>query len=136
MNYIAFLLVGLISGFFIGLIGIGSGVIVVPGLTMAGMTVKQAITTGLMLQAVPQTIPGFLIYHDNGHFKWEESILTLIGSFFGVVIGASMSYYSFVSDENMYRLLSIILIISGGYVYYKNILNPPLKKEVKQANPP
>lgn len=136
MNYIAFLLVGLISGFFIGLIGIGSGVIVVPGLTMAGMTVKQAITTGLMLQAVPQTIPGFLIYHDNGHFKWEESILTLIGSFFGVVIGASMSYYSFVSDENMYRLLSIILVISGCYVYYKNILNPPLKKEVKQANSP
>ena len=49
-----FILIGIISGFFVGLIGIGSGVIAIPGLTMAGLNIKQAITTGLFLQAVPQ----------------------------------------------------------------------------------
>ena len=55
-NWIAYLIVGIISGFFIGLVGIGAGVIVIPGLTMAGLTVKQAVTTGLLLQAIPLSL--------------------------------------------------------------------------------
>jgi len=132
MNAVSFVVVGIISGFFIGLLGIGSGVITVPGLTLAGMTVKQAITTGLMLQAVPLTVPGFLVYEKKGHFRWEESIYTLVGSFVGIMIGAAFSYHSIVSDRNMYILLSIILVMSGAHVFYRNVWNPVLEKEVKQ----
>ena len=60
-----FILTGIISGFFIGLIGIGSGVIAIPALTMSGLNIKQAITTGLFLQAVPQTLPGFWLYKEK-----------------------------------------------------------------------
>lgn len=131
MNKFAYIIVGIISGFFLGLIGMGSGLITVPGLTLSGMTIKQAITTSLMLQAVPLTIPGFLVYEKKGHFEWEGSMYTLVGSFVGILIGSSVSYYSLVSDKNMYILLSLILILSGGHVFYRNVLNPKLEKEIK-----
>ena len=93
---IAYIIVGIVSGFFLGLIGMGSGLITVPGLTLSGMTVNQAITTSLLLQAVPLTIPGFLVFERKGHFDWEGSMYTLVGSFVGLLIGASLSYYSVI----------------------------------------
>ena len=136
MNWILFLLVGVISGFFIGLLGIGSGVIVVPGLTLAGLTVKQAITTGLLLQAIPQTIPAFLLYEKKGHFKWTETMITLVGSFIGVILGAIYQDYNILSDQQLYTMLSIILILSGIQVFYRNVWNRPLEKEVKEVISP
>ena len=133
INVIYILFVGIISGFFVGLLGIGSGIIMIPGLTFAGMTIKQAITTGLMLQAIPQTIPGFLIYHKKGHFRWSESMIALVGSLVGIFLGALMQHYSIISDKQLYTLLSICLVISGGYVYYRNVWNPILEKEIKQS---
>ena len=130
-----FVITGIISGFFLGLIGMGSGLITVPGLTLSGMTIKQAITTSLMLQAVPLTIPGFLVYEKKGHFDWEGSMYTLVGSFVGILIGSTLSYYSIVSDKNMYVLLSLILILSGVHVFYRNVLNPSLEKEIKTEAP-
>ena len=133
MNRVFLLCVGVISGFFVGLLGIGSGVIMIPGLTFSGMTAKQAITTGLMLQAIPQTIPGFLMYQKQGHFLWEESMITLCGSLVGVILGSFIQYSSLVSDKQLYILLSICLVISGFYVYYRNVWNPLLVKEIKHA---
>lgn len=132
MNWVAYLIVGLISGFFIGLIGIGSGMIIVPGLTMAGMTVKQAVTSGLLLQAIPQTLPGFITYRKNGHFLFNETMLALLGSITGIMIGTYIQYQKLIAEVNAYRLLSLILVISGFHVYYFNVWNPPLEKEVKQ----
>jgi len=136
MNKIAFILVGIITGFFIGLLGIGSGIILIPGLTVAGMTLKQSITTGLMVQAVPQTIPAFLLYHKKGHFEWEQSMYVLLGSFVGLMIGATIQYYSLINDRNLYTILCILLVTSGCYLYYRHVWNPLLEKEIKQAKIP
>lgn len=136
MNRIALILVGIISGFFIGLLGIGSGIITIPGLTLAGMTLQQSITTGLMLQAVPQTIPAFLMYEKKGHFKWEYSMYVLLGSLIGIFIGAVVQNNFILNDQYLYTLLSIILVISGIYTYYRNVWNPLLEKTVKVSEKP
>jgi uncharacterized membrane protein YfcA len=133
---IAYIIVGIVSGFFLGLIGMGSGLITVPGLTLSGMTVNQAITTSLLLQAVPLTIPGFLVFERKGHFDWEGSMYTLVGSFVGLLIGASLSYYSVISDKNLYILLSIVLVLSGAVVFYRHVLDPKLEKEIKKEPQP
>lgn len=117
-----FLIIGIITGIFIGLIGIGSGVILIPALTFAGMSLKEAIATGLFLQAIPQTIPGFYLYYKKGYFKFYESILLLIGSLIGIKFGSYINYKSYISDKNLYRILSFLLIISAIYIYYKHCL--------------
>ena len=127
-----YLVVGIISGFFIGLLGIGSGVIVIPGLTMAGLNVKQAIATGLLLQAVPQTLPGFLLYRQKGHFEYEASMIALVGSLIGIFVGSLVQYYDYLTETSSYIVLSLLLIISGGYTMYRKVLNPELVKEVKK----
>ena len=136
MNRMGFVIVGIISGFFIGLLGIGSGVITIPGLTLAGMTLQQAVTTGLMLQAVPQTIPGFLLYEKKGHFQWEESMYVLVGSLLGVFMGALLQNYYILNEKYLYILLSIILVISGVYTYYRHVWNPLLEKKIKVSEKP
>ena len=58
------ILIGLITGISIGLLGVGSGAILIPPLTLfAGIPLKEAICVGLFLQSIPQTIPGFLLYY-------------------------------------------------------------------------
>ena len=130
-NWIAYLIVGIISGFFIGLVGIGAGVIVIPGLTMAGFTVKQAVTTGLLLQAIPQTLPGFLLFRKKGHFEFGPTMVVLIGSMIGVCAGAYIHFHDLISDRQVYTVLSMLLLLAGAHVFYRNVWNQPIVKEVK-----
>lgn len=127
-----FILTGIISGFFVGLIGIGSGVIAIPGLTMAGLNIKQAITTGLFLQAVPQTLPGFWLYKEKGHFEFEPTMMVLLGSLVGITIGSLVHYYNYLTDKSSYVILSLLLFMTGFHVFYRNVWNTPLEKEVKK----
>lgn len=132
-NWILYFIIGIISGFFIGLVGIGT-VIVIPGLTLAGMNVKQAITTGLFLQAIPQTLPGFFLFRKKGHFESNPSMIVLLGSIIGVCIGAYIHYEEAMSDRNVYLALSVLLLISGVHVFYRNVWNQQLEKKVKKKD--
>ena len=133
-NWVIYLIVGIVSGFFIGLVGIGAGVIVIPGLTMAGMTVKQAVTTGLLLQAIPQTLPGFLLFRKKGHFEFGPTMVVLVGSMIGVFGGAYIHYNEMISDRQVYTVLSGLLLLAGAHVFYRNVWNQEIVKEVKKKN--
>lgn len=133
-NWIFYFIIGIISGFFIGLVGIGAGVIVVPGLTLAGMTIKQAVTTGLFLQAIPQTLPGFFLFRKKGHFELGPTLVVLLGSLIGVFAGAYIHYEEAISDRNVYLTLSALLFLSGVHVFYRNVWNQPLEKKVKKKD--
>ena len=59
--------------------------------------------------------------------------IMLYRSLVGIFLGALMQHYSIISDKQLYTLLSICLVISGGYVYYRNVWDPILEKEIKQS---
>ena len=117
-----YILIGLLSGIFTGSIGIGSGIIMVPLLNILGMTLYNAVATSLFIQLVPQSIFGVIEYYKKGHIRWKETLFVLIGSFIGIYIGSIIVNKNIIPIKILYIILSIILLISSIYIFYKHIL--------------
>ncbi|HQQ93133.1 MAG TPA: sulfite exporter TauE/SafE family protein [Bacteroidia bacterium] len=82
------LLIGLIAGFFSGLIGIGGGVIIVPLLVYAlNMNQINAQGTTLFMFLMPIGILGVYNYYKAGQIDYKSgaimAITFLVGSYFG-----------------------------------------------------
>jgi uncharacterized protein len=95
MNEILILLtVGLIAGFFSGLVGIGGGVIIVPVLVyFFNMNQKMAQGTTLFMFLLPIGILGVYNYYKGGYVDFKSAciigITFVLGSYLGskLVIG-------------------------------------------------
>jgi len=101
----ALLLIGAVSGFVSGLLGVGGGVILVPVLTvLLRFPVKKALGTSLAVVAA-QAIPGTITHALLGHINWTIAL----GLFIGVVPGARIGSRLAVATEDE-RLRVIVAI--------------------------
>lgn len=117
-----YLLIGFVSGIFTGSIGIGSGVLLIPFLTQFGMTLSQAVATALVNQLVPRGFFGVVEYYKNGQIKLNETILIILGSSLGIYLGALIHLNHYISEKNLYLILSIILFIASIYLFIKHFI--------------
>ena len=120
--FILYLLTGLISGLFLGMVGIGAALFTIPILIMTGLTINEATIVALIIQLLPQTIPGIIMYYNQKMIKLDIvyiSLLILIGSFFGVYLGTTLTLKNYISKRFLYRFLVITLFISAFYISYK-----------------
>jgi len=120
--FILYLLTGLISGLFLGMVGIGAALFTIPVLIMTGLTINEATIVALIIQLLPQTIPGIIMYYNQKMIKLDIvyiSLLILIGSFFGVYLGTTLTLKNYISKRFLYRFLVITLFISAFYISYK-----------------
>ena len=97
-----FVLVGAIAGSLSGLLGIGGGIVMVPGFTQFGdLPVKTAIGSSLAcvgLFAIPGTITHALL----GNIDWRFALLLAVGIVPGARIGAALAIRS---DDRRLRLV-------------------------------
>lgn len=104
---LAFLGVGIIAGGLSGLLGIGGGIVMVPGFTQfGGLPVKRAIATSLAcvgLFAVPGTITHALL----GNIDWRFALLLCVGVIPGARIGAALAIRS--GDRRLRRVVAMFL---------------------------
>ena len=85
-------LLGVISGIFSGLLGIGGGTIVVPGLVyLFGMTQHKAQGTILAAFLPPVALLAFMKYQRTGNVDLMAAALIALGIFVGSYFGASIS---------------------------------------------
>jgi uncharacterized protein len=105
-----FLVIGLVSGITIGLVGIGAGVIMIPLLVSSGLTIQQAVAIGLVLQAVPQSLPGVYLHYKNNTLPIRTSIFVVIGSLIGITIGTVILTKRMIPDKYLYAGLCIVLV--------------------------
>mgnify|MGYP006121422013 FL=1 len=110
---ILFLLTGIITGILMGVVGIGGGALLIPMLMMLGSSIKEAIAMSLVLQMVPQTLPGVYLYYKQGYVKIYKSIALIIGSVIGVFIGSYLVVNNFISEKIMLYTLGVCLLVIG-----------------------
>lgn len=113
--------IGLVSGYFIGLVGIGAGVIMIPMLLYAGFTIQQAVAAGLFLQLIPQSLPAVYLYYKTNNFLFWESLVLVLGSMVGTLVGAYQSSHAWLSKRSLYIILFTLMMISSTYVFFKHI---------------
>lgn len=118
---IIYFLIGTIAGFFMGIIGIGAGLITVPLLNYTGMSLNQAVGTSLLMQLLPQSLPGVLLYQKKGYIDFYNSFLVIFGSLLGIGIGAYLITYDYIEKKYLYKILSIVLIIFAFLYSYEHL---------------
>lgn len=119
--YILYLLslLSFIIGILSGLVGIGAGLLTTIMLLAIGYPYPEVVATTLFLHVLPQTIPGFLFYYKEGHFKWKESFLIFIFITLGITMGAYIGSKQLIDKKYLHYILSSILILSALYILYK-----------------
>lgn len=116
IDMLQFVLIGLITGITIGTVGIGSGILLIPLLVYSGLTIHNAIAIGLLMQLLPQSIPGVYMYSKKGHLPLYEGLLVVLGNVVGISIGSYLVNYGYVSEKLMYYILFGILFFSLIYI--------------------
>lgn len=111
--------VGAVAGLLSGLLGIGGGVVMVPGFTqLVGMPVKWAIGTSLACVAM-FAVPGTITHAALGNIDWRFAVLLAVGVVPGTRLGASLAIAA--GDRNLRRVVAAFLgltavLYAGGEV--------------------
>ena len=103
-------IIGLITGFLAGMLGIGGGLVVIPALVMfMGMSQQGAQGTSLAMMLPPIGIIAAYNYYKAGYvdikFALILAILFIIGSYFGSKIAVKLS------QEMLKKIFGVFLLL-------------------------
>lgn len=109
MTELGMVLLGLLAGVASGLLGIGGGTIVVPGLVyLFGMTQHKAQGTILASFLPPVALLAVLKYAGASNVDWKAAMLVAAGIFVGSYFGASISLS--LPEITIKRIFGVFLI--------------------------
>ena len=110
MTQFGFVILGVVAGVFSGLLGIGGGTIVVPGLVyLFGMTLHKAQGTILAAFLPPVALLAVLKYSQSQNVDWKAALWVAAGIFLGGYLGATISLS--LSEPVLKRVFGVFLII-------------------------
>lgn len=91
MNGILLLVFGAAVGFLSGLLGIGGGVVLVPGLILLfGFSQSEAQGTSLAVMIPPIGIFAAVVYYQHGYVRLPVVGLVAVGFMLGALLGAKL----------------------------------------------
>lgn len=107
-----FLLLGLITGIFSGLIGIGGAIIIIPSLVLLfGMSQHTAQGTTLALMVPPIGLLAAWTYYRAGYVDLKVAALICLGFFVGGFIGAR--FVTDIPDLLLRRIFGVVLLLAA-----------------------
>ena len=109
--------VGFVAGTMGSLLGVGGGIIMVPALTLLGLSPVQTASTSLIAVA-STSVSSTIEYSRHKRIDYRLGLEITIFAIPGAVLGAIMSEY--LSEGSFKLLFGIILVLTGIYILYKN----------------
>ena len=127
-NWYLYILAGLIAGIMSSLFGVGSGILVVPILTIAfafGQKSAQGMALALM---VPMALVGALRYYFNPEVDISLKLFGLlaIGGVIGALVGSQVVFS--LSESVLKRMFAVFIIITGIHMFVKSYAKPAAKE--------
>ncbi len=119
MNVFLYLLLGLVTGIFSGLIGIGGAIIIIPSLVLLfGLSQHTAQGTTLALMVPPIGLLAAWTYYKQGFVDFKIAGLICLGFFFGGLVGAKFA--TEIPDDILRKVFGVILLVSSlRMIFYK-----------------
>lgn len=103
--------IGFTAGFFSGLLGLGGGVVLIPGfMYLLHMPIRRAFATSLAVIAVI-AIPGTIVHSLLGHIDWTLVLYLVIGAIPGAWLGARLNLRT--AERALYIAFGALLGIFG-----------------------
>ncbi|NLW16503.1 MAG: sulfite exporter TauE/SafE family protein [Firmicutes bacterium] len=92
-SWLTYGLIGLVAGTVNGLLGIGGGTILIPGMVyLLGVKQHQAHATSLLI-VLPISLVSMLVYHRYGHIRIAPLLGLALATSVGAIIGAILMNY-------------------------------------------
>jgi uncharacterized membrane protein YfcA len=112
VNILLFLLLGLITGVFSGLIGIGGAIIIIPTLVLVfGLSQHMAQGTTLALMVPPIGLLAAWTYYQKGFVDLKIAAFICLGFFVGGLIGAKFAVA--IPEPVLRKIFGIVLLITS-----------------------
>ena len=127
-----FELIGFLSGFLLGMFGLGWGALSVPILTILGMDPAPIIALSLLARTPVALVAG-VAHWKIGHVEWKPFILLLISGTIGALIGALLSLALPIIPSYELRMLVGYLTVLMGLLI---LVRPVLKTNKKTVEVP
>src|SRR5947207_3754117 len=106
--------VGAVAGLLSGLLGIGGGVLMVPGFNQfVGLRLKETIATSLVCVGI-FAVPGMITHAFLGDIDWRFALLLAVGVIPGARIGAVLAIRA---QRQRLRLGVATLLVAAGPIY-------------------
>lgn len=121
-NYPWLLLIGLVSGFLTGVLGVGGGFIIIPALVLfAKIPVRMCVGTSLLIIAV-NSFSGFAEEALGGHSEIDFKFLALFAlvSIIGILIGFRIALK--IRPAQLKKIFGWLLLIMGFCVLVKELI--------------
>jgi hypothetical protein len=113
--------IGLVTGLFSGLLGVGGGIVLIPSfLYILHMPLKKAFGTSLAVITVI-AIPGTVVHSFLHHISWSLVLYLVIGSIPGAYIGARLSIRT--AERVLYVLFGLLLAVFGVVFIVNEIIS-------------
>lgn len=127
-NWYLYILAGLAAGIMSSMFGVGSGILMVPILTIAfsfGQKSAQGMALALM---VPMALVGALRYYFNPEIDISLKLVGLlsIGGVIGAVVGSQIVFN--ISEAILKRMFAVFIIITGVHMFMKSYAKPVAKE--------
>ena len=112
LGAIAVLLIGVITGMFSGMLGIGGGIIMIPTLVLLfGFT--QRMAQGISLAVIiPVSISGTLIHNKHENVNWTVAGWLILGGMTGGFIGARLANID-LGNSVLSGLFGFVMLTTG-----------------------
>lgn len=125
----ALALVGLVAGFLSGMFGVGGGIVIIPGLTMA-LGYDPRLASGTSLAAIiPLAAVGVASYATSDSVSWLGALLLALGGLVGTQLGAWL--LTRVSARGLQMGFSIFMVVSAFMLF----VNVPSRDAVIHIDP-
>lgn len=112
MNILLYVLLGLITGIFSGLIGIGGAIIIIPALVLLfGLSQHTAQGTTLALMVPPIGLLAAWTYYKAGFVDFKIAALICAGFFFGGLIGALFA--TEIPEQLLRKIFGLVLLAAS-----------------------
>lgn len=110
--------IGVLAGILAGLVGIGGGVLIVPGLVyLAGMNEKLAQGTSLAVLLPPSGAMAFWQYYRTGNVNLKMAALIFCGLLLGGWFGARWAQH--LPDSGLRKGFAIFLVLTAADMWFK-----------------
>ena len=104
--------IGILAGFISGSLGVGGGIIIVPGLVFfLGLTQHQAQGVSLGMMIAPIGLLAFINYYKAGHINLKYSILLLALFFVGSYLGSLMAVQ--LPAATLKKIFGALMLVAG-----------------------